>query len=313
MAEKNDITSLIKKKWPKGITVEKKNGEITITLSHTAAGLGEKYKNMQEDAACFEGWSAIFRSLDNNLKINLNAEKELPKYSQGENEVHYARFLYRALRFSQQYSWFHLSENVRGAVNSFEYFLTGKKGNLLNNCPSKSQAKTSPSHIESIVEEMLANKKNNVFYKAVGQSLKTNVFRQLPVGLFEEIKQKGKEVFPSNKAAVDLWTIDGDIVRIVELKAANPMVGVITEIFFYTNFISDLLNGIFVFNKENGDESRGYNELKNSKGKKVQGVMLADSFASLITKKVVNVLKDNGREDLDYIKASYDFDIKTPF
>lgn len=313
MAEKNKIDLLIKKKWPKGIIVEKKNGGITITLSDTVAGLGGKYKNMQEDAACFEGWTAIFHSLDKELKITLNAEIKLPPYERKTENVHYARFLYRALRFSEQYkSWFFLSENVIDAVNSFEYFLTDKKGKLLNNCPSKSQAKTSPSHIESIVEEMLANKENNVFYEAVGQSLKTNVFRQLPVGLFEEIKQKGKEVFPSNKAAVDLWTIDGDIVRIVELKAANPMVGVITEIFFYTNFISDLLNGIFDFNEENGHKSRGYNELKNSKGKKVQGVMLADSFASLITKEVVNVLNDNGREDLDYIKASYNFNIKTP-
>lgn len=312
MAEKNDITSLIKKKWPKGITIEKKNGEITITLSNTAAGLGEKYKNMQEDAACFEGWSAIFRSLDNNLKITLNAEKELPQYSQ--KEVHYARFLYRALRFSQQYSWFHLSENVRGAVNSFEYFLTGKNGNLLNNCPSNSPAKKSPSRIESIVEEMLANeKRNDVFYKAIGQSdREAKVFRQLPVGLFEGSKAKGREIFPSNKAAVDLWTIDGDTVRIVELKAANPMVGVITEAFFYANFVRDLLDETFDFNAENGDESRGYNELRNLKKETtVQGVMLADSFDPLITDDVISVLKENGREYLDYIKASYDFDLIT--
>ncbi|MBR1946252.1 MAG: hypothetical protein IJ846_08190 [Alphaproteobacteria bacterium] len=277
---------------------------------------------MQDNSACFEGWAIGLKAWDENKKIDkiyLDVDGDLPEFNKEFKEKdkkiklsgHYGRFLYRALRFSEQYSWFLLSENVRYAVNNFEDFLTDKKGKLLNNCPSKSQAKTSPSHIESIVEEMLANKKN-VFYKAVGQSLETNVFRQLPVGLFEEIKQKGKEVFPSNKAAVDLWTIDGDIVRIVELKAANPMVGVITEIFFYTNFISDLLNGIFAFNKENGNKSRGYNELKNSKGKKVQGVMLADSFASLITKKVVNVLNDNGRKDLDYIKASYDFDIKIP-
>ena len=168
---------------------------------------------------------------------------------------------------------------------------------------------------------MLANKKendvfkkeNDVFYEAIGQSdRKAKVFRQLPVGLFEGSKEKGREIFPSNKAAVDLWTIDGDTVRIVELKAANPMVGVITEAFFYANFVRDLLDEIFAFNTENGHKSRGYNELKNSKGKKVQGVMLADSFASLITKEVVNVLKDNGRKNLDYIKASYGFDIKIP-
>lgn len=318
MEEKNDIDSPINKKWPQGITVKEGQDGITITLSETAAGLGEKYKNMQEDAACFEGWAAIFRSLDRSLKITLNAENELPPYKRTKANVHYARFLYRALRFSEQYGdWFSLGDNVKGAVESFEKFLNAGKNakNLINNSPSDSQAKTSPSRIESIVEEMLANKNKRraVFYEAVGQSDKNaEVFRQLPVGLFADKKSDGNEVFPASKSAVDLWTIDDDTVRIVELKAANPMVGVITETFFYANFVRDLLNGFFSFNEEDGYISRGYAELRafaSKEKKNVQGVMLANSFDPLITGDVIDVLKKNGQEDLNYVKTSYAFDI----
>lgn len=304
---------------------QEKRGNFTLTLTEKALT-----ENMQTEDACFEACAVILKALGwEKIKLNLDddAKKLLPDLMEKivnrkenalfeSNKWHSLRFLYRALRFSKQYeSWFSLGDNIKGAVNSFEFFLTDNKDKLLNNCPSNSPAKKSPSRIESIVEEMLANeKRNDVFYKAIGQSdREAEVFRQLPVGLFEGSKAKGREIFPSNKAAVDLWTIDVDTVRIVELKAANPMVGVITEAFFYANFVRDLLDEIFAFNAENGDESRGYNKLRNLKKETtVQGVMLADSFDPLITDDVISVLKENGREYLDYIKASYAFDIKIP-
>ncbi len=56
------------------------------------------------------------------------------------------------------------------------------------------------------------------------------VFRQLPVGLFDS-KTK-KKVFTCGHSAIDLWNRNGDTINIVELKFRQHKIGIITEIFF---------------------------------------------------------------------------------
>ena len=58
------------------------------------------------------------------------------------------------------------------------------------------------------------------------------VGRQLPVGLFEGTKAKAHMVFTGGTSAADFWAVDGDTIKVYELKSKNPMVGIITEIFF---------------------------------------------------------------------------------
>lgn len=83
------------------------------------------------------------------------------------------------------------------------------------------------------------------------------------------------------------------------------MVGIVTEMFFYSNYFYDLLtvNGMFTLNtKSDGD--RGYSELKNAEIKKVVGVFLADDYHPLVNNILIDCLNQNGI-NIKYILTKY--------
>jgi len=133
-------------KWPSHIKVEidKENEKIKtvkMTLTKEAIGLATKSKdnkNMQDNDACFEGWAVALKAAGiEKINLNVNGISSSTDFKTGKG--HYGRFLYRALRFSEQYEWFHLCGNkenpktLKGAVKAFDNFLTNK--NLYNNVP----------------------------------------------------------------------------------------------------------------------------------------------------------------------------------
>ena len=114
-------------KFPETIEIEEVGNSIVIRLSDKAIGMSENarnYSNMQNDDAAFEGWALLLYAhytKVKNYKIELdltdtayeNIMKAYQKkpYQYANNRRHYNRFLYRALRFSQQYKeWFTLSK-----------------------------------------------------------------------------------------------------------------------------------------------------------------------------------------------------------
>lgn len=144
-----------------------------------------------------------------------------------------------------------------------------------------------------------------------------NVYRQLPVGLFAGGVKRANSVFTGGKSAIDLWVRNEDTINVVELKTNNPMMGIITEIFFYSNYVYDFLRKdkkLFTLNEipKGKDNHRGYEEIWNNKDQiyKVNGIMLADDrkFHPWV-EKCLEILKDNGIDDLNYYMESYHLNV----
>ena len=90
-----------------------------------------------------------------------------------------------------------------------------------------------------------------------------------------------------------------------------------TEIFFYSNYMWDLVrdNGGFEISKiENQKEAglRGYKEIQKGKYKQIKGVLLADEgfYHPLVTEEVIKTLNGNKKElvPIEYMRASYKVD-----
>lgn len=129
--------------FPRDITIAYDDSEhiLTMTLLPKAVGLGKgDAVNMQDNAAAFEAWCFIIKaktSIDD-LRIKLDVEglssdmydKDIPSTG------HFGRFLYRILKFKEQYgTWFLLSDELKDMRKNFAAFLSS--GKFVNNEPSK--------------------------------------------------------------------------------------------------------------------------------------------------------------------------------
>ena len=155
-----------------------------------------------------------------------------------------------------------------------------------------------------------------ILYEVSGKNVVMN--RQLPVGLFKDKKSVENSIFTGKKSAIDFWLLDGNEFNIYELKANNKMVGILTVIFFYSNYMRDVYwqnsletkQNVEILNPQKTD--RSYNKLcdgiKNIT--KITGWILADEFHPLITEDVINIMNDNGiKSELQYDKKQYDLTI----
>lgn len=343
--EQQEIQDYLKEKWPSHIGVEKTdNTTITLTLTKEAVGLAtesKNNKNMQDNDACFEGWAVALKAKNKDLKIILKVESglhdfkieedgtvkdSLPAFDHTKHSGHYGRFLYRALRFFEQYkSWFSLEESLDRVVTKFkDNYLENKSVFLCNNVPDKEAGKN--GKIECYIEALMAETGKEAFLNSLKKAKneedinpKQQVYRQLPVGLFSGSVDDNRKVFTGGASAIDLWTLKDDALQVVELKADNKMVGIITEIFFYSNYMYDLLiNEKFRSTKpnfNNGDSNnRGYDTLYikaiNKEIKKIEGFMLANEYHPLITPDVLDVLNAGSKNDeIQYFRAEYDSDV----
>lgn len=292
---------------------------------------GNKAYNMQADDACFEGWAVAmyirFLKRKGKVILTLNTETE-PYYDLDQliknQDWGYGRFLYRALRFSQQYEkWFELGDKLQDAVGRFGEDLN--KRDFTNNIP-RSELSDKRSGGEDMIEKYFGDTEEGRGYlwdnllKLKGEKI---LYRQLPVGIFNNDKQgdqpEAKRVFTGKNAMIDLWAVHDDTFYAIELKKeeGNEQVGALTEIFFYSNIMYDLLvtgksNSHFILNKgyPRKDNFRGYSELlKRAPGvNQVKGLLLLENNAvhKLITDEVLEVL--NGTKyNIDYDLIKYDY------
>lgn len=286
-------------------------------------------ENMQTNANAFEAWAvALYIALNESGKIILDVDGEFDPMEYEQNG-HWGRFLYRALRFSEQYEWFILADKVKVQVEKFEVFLMNNV--FTNNLPEGNAGVKKKHNNENRVEAQFAENAEirNRFDFFTGNA----VYRQLPVGLFrvtDDISVERKSykcskdtmVFTGGKSAIDLWTWDKDKFEVIELKTENVMVGIITEIFFYTNYMYDfLVSGAkrFILNNyvdlDEPKNDRGYKqiyEIWEIKGfKEIQGIMLADEYHPILNnKKVLKVLNKCKLSDgIEYVKADYKYEL----
>ncbi|WP_026512168.1 hypothetical protein [Butyrivibrio sp. LC3010] len=303
-------------RFPRDIDFIGDEKNITVELKYELI----KKHNMQVAGNAFEGWAIaihmVFSDMIVRLSVDLYPDAGLMK-------GHWARFIYRAMKFSEQYEWFRVSEELASIIKTFKTDLDEKV--LVNNIPTqdaKCIGEDIEAGLESEVEDKLARRGILHSYLPSYVGIDQEIHRQLPVGLFEindNMEKIGKKNawFTYGHSAIDLWNINGDAINVIELKARNRMIGIVTEIFFYTNFVYD-----FVMNKKttgfimsdipegvNENELRGYSELYKSKGKirKVNGIMLVDddNYHPCVTKDILVILNDNGKGDLNYFRESY--------
>ena len=258
--------------------------ELVMRLTKKAAGFSDPI-NMQDNRACFEAWCLIIKAKasDPDLKIWLyvkditaaDYDGKLPKNG------HLGRFLYRILKFSEQYKdWFKLSPFLDNLKNKFKTYLDSHT--FVTSVPAKKTKEDIANYnLESYVEYLFCDT-ISAQKDILNLPSETTIDRQLPVSLFDVTKSKKTGVFTFGKSAVDFWALNGDTINVYELKSDNPMVGIITEIFFYSNYVHDVFisksldHGKGSVEIEDGTY-RSYDKIKGNKGKQVKGIMLSNS------------------------------------
>lgn len=326
LKEELDVKGL--QSFPKNIHIHYNDSEhiLTMMLLPKAVGLVKgDYINMQDNAAAFEAWCFIIKAYTNikNLKIMLDIDGVVnDKYVGGvPSNGHLGRFLYRILKFKEQYGiWFFLSDELEAMRKNFADFLSS--GKFVNNEPSK-EAEDDEDVLgtEGYVEKRFCDDDSlgKLILGFEGKDVVRN--RQLPVGLFKDKKSDATAVFTGKKSAIDFWLLYKNELNIYELKAKNKMVGILTEIFFYSNYMRDVYwhnsletkQNVEILNPKKTD--RSYNKLcdgiKNIT--KITGWILADEFHPLVkdaTDAVINIMNDNGiKNELQYDKKQYDLKI----
>ena len=185
------------------------------------------------------------------------------------------------MKFREQYKdWFKLSEKLENLKDKFKTYLDSHT--FVTSAPDKEPKKDIANYnLESYVEYLFCDS-ISAQKDILGLSSGTTIDRQLPVSLFDATKSNTTGVFTGGKSAIDFWAVDGDTINVYELKSDNPMVGIITEIFFYSNYVHDVFisksldHGKGSVEIEDGTY-RSYDKIKGNKGKQVKGIMLSNS------------------------------------
>ena len=306
-------------KFPEAIEIRVNKDIIVIKLSAKAIGMSDTSRfvsNMQKDDAAFEGWAFLiythyaknkgFSTVELDLTEDACTQiKMMCKYKVGYTgtRLQYNRFLYRALRFSQQYKeWFALSASLQPYINEFEAYLKSPDIFFTNSIPElevRIKRTLNPDNItENDVEDIFANynwqqEQGANFCKKYGGRL----YRELPAGLFEGNRAfESRAIFPSHNSVIDLWSCDANNLNVFELKYDNKMIGIITELFFYTNYMRDMFcrGRAMNFNCQRTRELgfRGYVHLEKASFTKVNGYMLYDkgNLHQAITNEVIDLM-----------------------
>ena len=244
-----------------------------LTIGMTEKGL---ISNMQTDAAAFEGWAICLKAWLPEFvdKVIIKGDPQKDK-----NNRHYKRFLYRLNKFTQiYYSWVK-SESY---TEDFKVFENTKKKYL--NVPKK-EASEEATHCEAQLERAYCLK-NRSFYTALDHQLPARIFNK------SEIKEENA-ITPGG--FIDIWGIKNNTLKIFELKLpTNTEIGIISELMFYVNVMSDVLQ--HEINIPQRSEFRSFEklyELYENKGtcKQIEGVFLAEKFHPLIQEKQEEVLQ----------------------
>ena len=294
-------------KIPSNLKIEEDGETVRITLN--AKRIQEK--NMQEPGNDFEGWAiATYACAQKKVVLCVDGDFGISE-AEYIGKGHLCRFLYRVMKFSEQYKWVQLSEGLKNELGKFKSYLQAHR--FTNNIGKGEAGNKNKYDDENAVEAKMAE---DGVLRSVVKSINIGngkVYRQLPVGLFEDKVGRNSAVFTGGKSAIDLWTRNGNEINIVELKTNNPMMGIVTEIFFYSNYIYDLVmpDGLFTLNDlpKGKEDHRGYEEIWNSREQiaKINGIMLADykKLHPWIDEELRKILNDNGMETLKYYIESY--------
>lgn len=258
-------------------------GDIEFTITgndveiHISSNSVEK--NMQDDAAAFEGWALVLKRWGKFDKVILSWD-----LNNLNDDGHYQRFLFRVTNFSKDFnSWFEIKSNC---IQYLTVLIINESDTYYLNSPSNNRDKNVPQGAESILEDKFSKGD-----WADALKLRTNadyLNRQLPVGVFKKSVSKLTSIFPRLKSAIDIWGISkNNELLLFELKAdANNKVGIITELYFYCCIMRYVQRGRFKHEKSNPDLD------KIAKSKGIIAYFLAPKLHLLVDKELVGLLNE---------------------
>ena len=253
----------------------------TLILKMDSDGICE---NMQKDISAFESWAIVLKHYCSKIINDVAIDWKEPK----EKNEHFNRFIYRITRFVQTYSWAKSNKQIPVMPS------------LL--CCSAPNDETAPKEAyKEDSEDWLENdfvEKNALKYDAINH--------QLPVGLFDGNATGNTRFTPGRNSQIDIWGVKGDEFFVFELKRpGNKPLGIISELMFYANVISDLLNHNILVDEKKAiraikNKFRGFDKFYevycgNKNISKINAVFLADELHSLITKEILDEINDSVR------------------
>ena len=258
------------------VEAKRKNGKILNSVCDD---------NMQADNATFEGWAICLKACLPEMidKVCLKWTKPA-----SADNLHYHRFLYRVLRFREAYSWFNIDDSLNSEIDIFKANMINLTNNYGNKEPRKPRKPQEQK--EKYLEYMIVHEYSSEF--------KTRFYmeyfnHQLPVG----VKQNGRSFFTGRGSAIDLWGINGNAISIFELKFENEMVGIITELFFYTCIVRDMIVGIIA--PPDSEKCKRvcqknlYSRISNIT--EIKAYMLSEVYHPLVTQRAIDLMNTNNR------------------
>ena len=266
---------------------------------------------MQTDGAAFEGWAICLKGLLPEIvsSVQLNWKRPEIRKDDSNKKLHYNRFLYRVLNFSELYEWFSISEMNTSEIEEFKRELTDLHNNSFSENPQiKGVDKGKFKLSETIVEFLLANDLSSSIRERFDLDF---IDRQFPVG----VKKGNLPFFTGGMSAIDLWGTKNDTLTIIELKynggdSKNIKVGIISEIFMYACIMRDIIKGVISRPDKTPNKHEEMLYDNHKKYKHIVARMLSDKYHPLLeNEKVLSILNEQiikeGDIVIEYNKTTY--------
>lgn len=245
--------------------------------------------NMQKDDGAFEGWALVLKRWGKYQKVIISWDKP-----NSIDNGHYQRFLFRLKHFSQDfYLWFSIDKDCQTFLDDLKIKQAKK---YLLNAPSKRGDKVSPNP-EAILEDRFVN--GDLRERLMNISNAVSVFRQLPVGVFENKVSKNTSIFTGGKSAIDIWGFNkSNELLVFELKAGNnEKVGIISELYFYICVLQMVRKQIF--KHENCLVENKY-LIEIPATKKINAYFLSPTLHPLVDKEILDLLNAVTPDEITY-------------
>lgn len=270
--------------------LDKRRKNLTLVLS----GKGLR-ANMQDNEGAFESWAFVLKFYLQDIINTVTIDWDESSFI-NEDNLHFNRFVYRLTRFVQSYDWAFSMKPIPQIPSM-----------LVCNFPIGGAA-NAEDHIEGS-EGWIECK-----YVAKHRTEYEVMDHQLPVGIFHDKVSKTTHYTTGQKSAIDIWAIKNGEFYVFELKKPNNIVlGIISELLFYTNIIHDIMSHRIQFQKDAkiqksiSENYRGFGDLYNAYQsgsiQKINAILLAESFHPLINPDLLNFINDSAR--LKYSRISF--------
>lgn len=300
-------------KWPSGILAFKEANTITLKLDETATK-----QNMQTDGNAFESWilalvalSEVEKCFRCNYTVNFH-EMTKPLYSSSNPEKqelqerrdwqNYQRLLFRIKLFEELFGrkWFSITDKTKSIIEKDCLYYNAESLVINTGSVGRDNPPTTDNEdglSESQLEWDLC--KNGDYKTCIPDAFKTGpVYRQFPIGIFENKVSKVNSIFPRGKACIDLVANgnDGNSFWIFELKKHldSPALGIISELLFYAAIVRDMVAGNIKGKDPKDDHCYKLSWLNNNTPQKsiINACFLAPNYHPLFFEGIITILNE---------------------